>query len=66
MPAGPLGSHNCDTPTSLVHSTLNAMNIEKPRFSLFTGDVIEGMFMLAFLSPLGLFNETTFSCDMAR
>lgn len=43
-----MGSHNCDTPTLLVNSTLNAMNVENPRFSLFTGDVIEGMLVLTF------------------
>lgn len=52
MPAGPMGSHNCDTPNSLMHSAIRAINAQNPQFSIFTGDVIEGRFGLASSVPL--------------
>lgn len=42
VPAGPSGSLHCDTPTKLVESMLGAVSAQNPRFSLFTGDVVEG------------------------
>ncbi|KAJ3501558.1 hypothetical protein NLJ89_g9283 [Agrocybe chaxingu] len=39
--AGPLGSTGCDAPTSLVQSMLLAIAGESPKFSIFTGDVVE-------------------------
>jgi hypothetical protein len=40
--AGPLGSHGCDTPGTLSQSMLKAVAAENTRFSIFTGDVVEG------------------------
>jgi len=42
VPAGPLGSRGCDTPTSLVQSMLQAVSSKNTQFSIFTGDVVEG------------------------
>ncbi|XP_006463350.1 hypothetical protein AGABI2DRAFT_194192 [Agaricus bisporus var. bisporus H97] len=39
--AGPIGSHSCDTSTSLIQSMLHAASIQENSFSIFTGDVIE-------------------------
>ncbi|KAF8524305.1 sphingomyelin phosphodiesterase [Hysterangium stoloniferum] len=43
-PAGPFGNHKCDSPPALADSLLSAMNElgSRAKFSLFTGDVIEG------------------------
>ncbi|KAF9449018.1 sphingomyelin phosphodiesterase [Macrolepiota fuliginosa MF-IS2] len=41
VPAGALGSHNCDTSTGLAESMLRAVSTQGNSFSIFTGDVIE-------------------------
>ncbi|PPR02001.1 hypothetical protein CVT24_011124 [Panaeolus cyanescens] len=45
-PAGPLGSRDCDTPTSLMQSLLKAANAQNSKFNIFTGDVIEAALWL--------------------
>ncbi|KAF9530188.1 sphingomyelin phosphodiesterase [Crepidotus variabilis] len=40
-PAGPSGSHGCDTPSSLAQSMLSAVKGQNTKFSVFTGDVVE-------------------------
>ncbi|KAF9542904.1 sphingomyelin phosphodiesterase [Agrocybe pediades] len=41
VPAGPSGSANCDTPTTLVQSMLRAVASQGTQFNIFTGDVVE-------------------------
>lgn len=43
IPAGPFGEHTCDTPTSLVQSMLRDAAAKNAAFSIFTGDVVEGI-----------------------
>ena len=45
--AGPIGHHGCDTPTSLAYSMLQAVKEQNTKFSIFTGDVVEGIYFLA-------------------
>ncbi|KAK7468297.1 hypothetical protein VKT23_002811 [Stygiomarasmius scandens] len=45
-PAEPNGNHNCDSPTSLADSMLEAVNDINPKFVIFTGDVVEGAIWL--------------------
>lgn len=42
MASGPMGSHGCDTPVSLAFSMMQALEAQNTRFSIFTGDVVEG------------------------
>lgn len=42
VPAGTVGSLHCDTTTALTQSMLNAAKSQSPKFSIFTGDVVEG------------------------
>ncbi|KAJ6517990.1 sphingomyelin phosphodiesterase [Mycena vitilis] len=42
VPAGPNGNSHCDSPVSLADSMLEEIEHLNPRFSIFTGDVVEG------------------------
>ncbi|KAF8888534.1 Metallo-dependent phosphatase-like protein [Infundibulicybe gibba] len=41
VPAGPNGNIKCDSPVSLANSMLEAIDALSPKFSIFTGDVVE-------------------------
>ncbi|KAJ7895181.1 Metallo-dependent phosphatase-like protein [Mycena olivaceomarginata] len=41
LPAGPNGNSHCDSPVSLADSMLAAVESLKPKFSIFTGDVVD-------------------------
>ncbi|TFY80526.1 hypothetical protein EWM64_g3486 [Hericium alpestre] len=43
-PAGPFGNHDCDSPSTLADSLVQAVNTigAKAAFSIFTGDIVEG------------------------
>ncbi|KAJ7111829.1 sphingomyelin phosphodiesterase [Mycena epipterygia] len=42
VPAGPNGNAHCDSPVTLADSMLEEIERLNPRFSIFTGDVVEG------------------------
>ncbi|KAF8888536.1 hypothetical protein BD779DRAFT_1470172 [Infundibulicybe gibba] len=42
VPAGPNGNSRCDSTTELANSMLEAIDALNPKFSIFTGDVVEG------------------------
>ncbi|KAJ7679352.1 sphingomyelin phosphodiesterase [Mycena polygramma] len=42
VPAGPNGNSHCDSPVSLADSMLEEIEQLNPKFSIFTGDVVEG------------------------
>lgn len=52
-PAGPNGNSKCDTPVDLADSMLEAINELKDevRFTIFTGDVVEGKLTTAYHAP---------------
>ncbi|KDR79984.1 hypothetical protein GALMADRAFT_242166 [Galerina marginata CBS 339.88] len=58
VPAGPLGSLQCDTPTTLVQSMLRAVSAANTKFSIFTGDVVE--------AAVWLVNQTENTSDMQK
>ena len=60
--AGPFGHRGCDTSTSLAHSMLQAVKGQNTKFSIFTGDVVEGT-----LAPryFDIFFDNFSSCSMA-
>ncbi|KAF8888535.1 Metallo-dependent phosphatase-like protein [Infundibulicybe gibba] len=42
VPAGPIGNSKCDSTVTLANSMLEAIDALNPKFSIFTGDVVEG------------------------
>ncbi|KAF8478320.1 sphingomyelin phosphodiesterase [Gautieria morchelliformis] len=65
-PARPFGNHKCDSPADLATSLLDAMNqiASQSRFSIFTGDVIEGATWLVNKSE-GLVDLSAWNSQMA-
>ncbi|KAJ7067511.1 sphingomyelin phosphodiesterase [Mycena amicta] len=61
VPAEPNGNSHCDSPVSLADSMLEEIERLDPRFSIFTGDVVEGAIWLVdqpeVTSDLEAFNE---------
>ncbi|PPQ81932.1 hypothetical protein CVT25_013780 [Psilocybe cyanescens] len=58
VPAGPSGSLNCDTPTTLVQSMLRSVATQNAQFSIFTGDVVE--------AAVWLVDQTENTSDMQK
>ncbi|KAF5311082.1 hypothetical protein D9619_007799 [Psilocybe cf. subviscida] len=58
VPAGTVGSLHCDTTTALTQSMLNAAKSQSPKFSIFTGDVVE--------AAVWLVSESENTSDMQR
>ncbi|TFK38175.1 Metallo-dependent phosphatase-like protein [Crucibulum laeve] len=61
VPAGPMGSHHCDTPGVLAQSMLKSVATKNTQFSIFTGDVVEAAVWLVnqqeVTNDLQLFNN---------
>lgn len=47
-----MGSHGCDTPTTLADSMFQSVKEQNSRFSIFTGDVVEGIVAFHYLDVI--------------
>ncbi|KAJ6560941.1 sphingomyelin phosphodiesterase [Mycena sp. CBHHK59/15] len=63
-PAGPNGNAHCDSPVSLADSMLEAIERLHPKFSIFTGDVVEGAVWLVD-QPEATMDLADFNAEMA-